>query len=460
MSGHFPLLVIGAGPAGLAAATTAAGLGLEVAVVDEQPAPGGQIYRAIERAPKDRAELLGADYRYGARLVGAFRASGAEFLAETSVWSLDDERRVGLLHRGRASMVSADRVIIASGAMERPVPFPGWTLPGVMNAGAAQILLKGSGVVPADGTVIAGSGPLLVLLAWQYLRAGVQVKAVLEVSPRGNLWQAVPRLPSALIAGHYLTRGLRYLAALRRGGVPVLYGISGLAAVGEGHLEAVEFSRGGRRERITTGSLLSHFGLVTNVHLGEAAGCRHAWDLRQQTWRPLLDAWGNSSVPGIAVVGDGAGIGGARSAEHAGRLAGLEAVHALGWISRRNRDAQGRVDRNWLAADLRIRPFLEALHRLPEDLLATSDDATLVCRCEEISAGRIRQAVREGHTDPNQIKFLTRCGMGPCQGRQCAHAVAHIVAAQVRGSVADQRPFRVRPPLRPLSIAELAGLEP
>jgi NADPH-dependent 2,4-dienoyl-CoA reductase/sulfur reductase-like enzyme len=463
VSAHYPLLVIGAGPAGLAAATTAAHRGLEVTLLDEQPAPGGQIYRSIEEAPKPRAELLGADYRRGAELVRAFRASGAQYLSETQVWSLSRRDNcgcaVGTLRQGLARLVSAQRVILAGGAMERPVPFPGWTLPGVMNAGAAQILLKSAGLVPNQGTVIAGTGPLLLLLAWQYLRAGVKVEAVLELAPQRNLWWAAPRLPSALRAGHYITRGLKYLAALRRGGVPVRYGISGLRALGGNRLEAVQYYRGGRRYEIRSASLLTHFGVVPNIHLTEAAGCRHFWDDGQQCWRPELDTWGNTSIPGIGVAGDNAAVGGALSAAHAGRLAALEAARALGRLDQDERDRQSREDRTWMLADLRIRPFLEALHRLPDSLLATPDDRTLVCRCEEVSAGEIRQAVRDGHRDPNQVKFLTRCGMGPCQGRQCAHAVAHILAVETGQPVAGQRPFRVRPPIRPLSIAELAALE-
>lgn len=454
------LLVIGGGPAGLTAATTAARLGIYTTLLDEQPAPGGQIYRGVEEAPKPRAELLGPDYQRGARIVQAFRASDAKHLPETTVWSLGPDGKVGILRDGQARIIQASRIILACGATERAVPFPGWTLPGVMNAGAAQILLKSSGVVPADGLVIAGAGPLMLLLAWQYLRAGVRVKAILELSPHVNLWHAAPRLPSALLAGHYITRGFRYLLDLRIGGIPVHFGVSGLRALGEEQLNAIEYLHHGRCHTLPTGQLLIHFGLVPNTHLTEAAGCRHIWNPGQQCWLPATDDWGNTSASGIAVVGDNATIGGARAAEHAGHLAALEAARALHRLNTTERDRQGKDDRGWMRDDLRIRPFLEALHHLPESLLATRDDDTLVCRCEEVTAGQIRQAVREGHTDPNQVKFISRCGMGPCQGRQCAHAVAHIVADETKRPISEQTPFRVRPPVRPISIAQLATLEP
>ncbi|PZD71153.1 Hydrogen cyanide synthase subunit HcnB [Acaryochloris thomasi RCC1774] len=458
-----PLVVIGAGPGGLCAATTAARLGVPVVVLDEQPSPGGQVYRAIAQAPAERVAMLGADYQRGAELVAAFNASGAEYWPQTTIWSLNSKREIGILRQGQARLIEAEQVIIANGAMERPVPFPGWTLPGVMNAGAAQLLLKMSGVVPANGTVIAGIGPLPLLVAWQYLRTGVAIKAVLDLAPSLNLWRAVPHLPRALRAGDYLHRGLKYTLDLQRGGVPIYYGVSHLRAEGNDRVEAVTYGWnqfGVRRsETLPTESLLVHFGVIPRTNLTRAAGCEHHWDRGQQCWRPQVDLWGYTTVPGLAIVGDSAGIGGARSAEYRGRLAAFEAARYLQRISVQQRDRKAQNDLKGLQRDLQVRPFLEALHRLPESLLVPADDDTLVCRCEEISAGQIRAAVRTGHLDPNQVKFNLRCGMGPCQGRQCAPAVAHLVAAEQHRPVSDYQPFRVRPPIRPLSLAQLASLE-
>jgi NADPH-dependent 2,4-dienoyl-CoA reductase/sulfur reductase-like enzyme len=455
------LAVIGAGPAGLSAAALAAELGLKVVLIDEQASPGGQVYRALAEAPAERVSLLGDDYRRGRALLDALHTSGAEYWPDTNVWSLDRDRTLGIVRDGRAAMLQFDRVIIAGGAMERPVPFPGWTLPGVMNAGAAQILLKSAGVVPADGTVIAGVGPLLLLVAGQYLRAGVNVKAVLEISPRSNMLRAAPHLLHATAAGHYLRRGVKYTLDLARAGVPIHYGVSRLRAHGEQHIESVEFAAHGwwgRRDRVlATNSLLVHFGVTPRTSLVRAAGGRLAWDADVQCWRPRVDQWGNTSVDGIAVAGDAAGIGGAISAEHSGRLAALAAACSLDYITVAERDRLGRADIAWRHKDLRIRPFLNALYRLPQEFLAPGD-ATIVCRCEEISAGQIRQAVRAGHTDPDQVKFLLRCGMGPCQGRQCAQSVAYIVAATQQLPPAAFGPFRVRPPIRPLTIGQLADL--
>ncbi len=458
MNNHYQLLVVGAGPAGLAAATTVSAHGVSCALLDEQPAPGGQIYRAVESIPEQRAQQLGEEYLRGRELVQAFRLSGADYFPETRVWSLNERRELGIVRGQKAEIITADRVIVAGGAMERPVPFPGWTLPGVMQAGAGQILFKSSGVVPDNGVVLAGSGPLLLLLAWQYLHAGVEIKALLDLTPIGNHLAAIPKLPKALSARHYLTKGLKYKLDLKRAGVPMLNGVSDLRAEGNECLRALTFRHRGKIKNIETVLLLTHFGVIPHTFLTQAAGCRHVWDDSQQCWRPQHDEWGRTDIVGILVAGDGAAINGARSAEHAGRLAGFAILADLGVINQSERDRLAVEDRRWMREDRYIRPFLEAYFSIPKSLLVTPEDETIVCRCEEISAGQIRRAVAEGHQDSNQVKFFTRCGMGPCQGRQCGHAVAQIVADASGTAISEVGHFRGRPPVAPLSLGQLSAL--
>lgn len=458
MKSHYQLLIIGGGPAGLAAAVTASSHGISCALLDEQPAPGGQIYRSIESVPEQRAETLGSEYSRGKELAIAFRKCDADYFPETRVWSLNREREVGILHKDKSKIISADQVLVASGAIERPVPFPGWTLPGVMQAGAGQILFKSAGVIPDDGVVLAGSGPLLLLLAWQYMQVGVDIKAMLDVTPLSNHLMAMPKLPRALLAHHYLTKGLVYQRDLNRAGVSTKIGVSELRAEGDGELQIVRYRHLGREHTIETDLLMTHFGVIPHIWLTQAAGCRHQWDSSQQCWRPKHDEWGKTSIDGILVAGDGAGINGARSAEHAGRLVGLQALFALGVLSQTERDKQSANARKWVRDERHIRPFLEAYFAIPQTVLATQDKETIVCRCEEITAGQIREAVANSHGDSNQVKYLSRCGMGPCQGRQCANAVAHIVADAGGQAVSAKSHFRGRPPVAPLTLQQLASL--
>jgi NADPH-dependent 2,4-dienoyl-CoA reductase/sulfur reductase-like enzyme len=468
---HYSLVIIGAGPAGLSAATVAAEHGLDVALFDEQKMPGGQIYRAMESIPAKRASLLGDEYQHGKKLVSQFRDASiknasVDYFPETQVWSLqaglsNHKHEIGLLHNDNAELITADQVLLANGAMERPLPFPGWTLPGVMNAGAGQILFKAHGIVPADGVVLAGSGPLLLLLAWQYLHAGVKIRAILDLTPMHNHLRALPYLPRALLAGHYLVKGLAYKRELKQAGISTLHNVSNLHAhddlQGSEQLESISFKHKGKQHTIKTDLLLTHFGVIPQSQLSQAAGCKHYWDNSQQCWRPKLDVWGNSSIDGILIAGDGGGIGGARTAEHAGRLAAIQTLYKLGRIGKDERKRLAKDYKKWMAEELHIRPFLQAFFHIPAKLLREPADNTVVCRCEEITAGEIRQAVTDGHGDSNQVKFFTRCGMGPCQGRQCAEAVANIVA-DACGNNKPEGLYRARPPVTPLTLGQLAEL--
>lgn len=389
-----------------------------------------------------------------------FRASGAAYFPDSSVWSLNQKREIGLNHNQQTCMIQADRVLLANGAIERPVPFPGWTLPGVMNAGAGQIMLKQNGLVPEDGLVLAGSGPLLLLLGWQYLHAGVKIRAFLDTSPHVNLLRALPHLPRALLAHHFITRGLGYQFDLKRAGVPMIKAVTDLKAVGDTQLQAVHFKAGGKNHVIETERLMVHFGVIPNTHLSRAVGCKHKWNKSQQNLCPVVGRWSNSSCEGIQIVGDGASIGGARTAEHAGRIAAFQALHSLGLIDKKQRNQAARDDQKWMRDDQHIRPFLEKLFRHPKSLLSRPDAETIICRCEEVSAADIRREIASGHTHSNQIKFITRSGMGPCQGRQCTQAVAHIVAIETGQSITADSLYKVRPPVKPLSLGQLASLYP
>ena len=468
MSEHCELVVIGGGPAGLGAATTAAELGVKVSLIDEQATPGGQIFRGVENADNANSSILGHDYLQGAALVDAFRKSGAIYRAQSDIWLVTPERDVGVVSSGAASMVKAQHIIIATGSMERAVPFPGWTLPGVMTVGAGQILLKQEGMVPNGtarvagsnaGIVLAGIGPLLLLVACQYLRAGVAIQALLDMTPLGNYLRALPHLPMALTAGDYIAKGKALKRELTQAGVPIITGVSNLAARGDSRIENIEYTTSGQRHMPETDLLMVHFGVVPNGHLAASFGVAEVWDEGQQCWHPSIDPWGNTDNEGIALAGDCAGIAGARAAELSGRLAALQSACALGHIDREERDRLAAPLHRARNRDLRIRPFLEALFRPPASLMGQVGDNTLVCRCEEVTAGRVREAVALGCQGPNQVKAFTRAGMGPCQGRQCGSSVSHVVAEARSVAVQTIGHFRVRSPVKPITLGAIASLD-
>ncbi|MBM3620363.1 MAG: FAD-dependent oxidoreductase [Alphaproteobacteria bacterium] len=458
MSEARDLAIIGAGPAGMAAAITAATLGVDTVVLDEQASPGGQIYRAITETPVRHGTVFGDDYWRGLDLARAFIGSGATYLPGTTVFSVaprveDDRREIGISSGGQARLLRARHVIVATGAQERPMPVPGWTLPGVLTAGAAQILLKSAGLAPSGRTVLAGSGPLLWLLAAQLLRAGGTLSAILDTTPRIR-----PGLDMlAFATSPYLSKGLALMRETRRHLAPIS-GLTGLRAEGDDRLRGVSFfDRAGTTRRIDCDTLLLHQGVVPNVNLAMSIGCAHRWDDSQLCFVPTLDAWGHSGTDGVSIAGDGAGIAGAESAAERGRLAALDAACRLGRIDAARRDREAEAPRRVLATYGRGRAFLERAFRPIEAHRIPSGD-TIACRCEEVSAAQIEDAVRIGATGPNQLKAYLRCGMGPCQGRLCGLTVTELIA-RARGKTPDEiGHYRLRPPVKPITVAELASL--
>lgn len=475
MTRMFDLLIVGAGPAGMTAAVRARDFGMSVLVVDDQPTPGGQIWRAIEtRAASPVGDLLGQEYRDGLPVAQALRASGAMYEPGTQVWQIEPENhsdatqstpsqggawQVFMSRAQRAEKVRATSVLLATGAQERPVPFPGWTLPGVLTVGAAQILLKTSRQIPEHPVWVAGSGPLPLLYMIQLQRAGGRVAGWLDTTPVGAWRRALPHVMGALAGWQDILKGLKWARDLRRTGFPIVRGVTHLRAQGGDRLERIAYrTADGRAHEVPAQLLLIHEGVVPSIHMTQAIGCEHIWRDSQACFAPVVDTWGQTNQPGIFVAGDGAGIGGARAACTRGDLA------ALGIALRASKlpvDAALRSAaplRRRLAAELATRPLLDALYRPRPEVFAPADE-TIVCRCEELSAAQIREAAAIGHPGPNQIKAFTRAGMGPCQGRQCGYTVAHILA-QAHGEPVETVGFyRIRPPLKPLTLGELASLD-
>ncbi|WP_342359296.1 NAD(P)/FAD-dependent oxidoreductase [Terrarubrum flagellatum] len=463
----YDLVIVGAGPAGLAAAATASGFGLSVLLADENGAPGGQIYRGITRSSEADRRRLGPDYAAGKKLSAAFAESAAAYTLGALVWSVaptDEETpdadyplEVGISLGGVARAIGAQRVLLATGAIERPFPIPGWTLPGVMSAGAAQILLKTSALAPSGRTVIAGSGPLLYLLASQLIAAGAPPVALVDTTPRKNWRVALPDFP-AFAMSSYAAKGLKLLFDVAKR-IRVIRNVSALEAVGGDKFETLIVTRtNGTMERIDADLLLLHQGVAPNLNLSSAAGCALEWDEKQALFRPKRDEWLESSEAGISIAGDGGGIVGAQASVIEGEIAGLVAAFRLSRISKEMFAQRGAELKKRLASVLRGRAFLDRLFRPADEFRVPQRDDAIVCRCEEVSAGRVRATAALGVQGPNQMKAFLRCGMGPCQGRLCGLTVSEMIA-QARGvSPADVGYYRLRPPVKPVPLREFAAM--
>jgi len=461
--GPLDVAVIGAGPAGLAAATLCAERGLATVLYDEQQAPGGQIYRNVTASPFRQPEILGDDYWHGAALVPPFHASGATYVPGATVWAVskcDDGLHelgvsTGAPDARRAELVPVRAVIIATGAQERPFPIPGWTLPGVMSVGAAQLLLKTAAEVPTGRVVLAGSGPLLWLLAAQYLNVGVVVDALLDTTPRGRYAEAASHA-WGFMRSEYFAKGLQLVRNVRAK-VTIVEHVTALAADGGERVETVRYEVAAKVHEMPADLLLLHQGVVPNINLSNAIGCEHRWNELQACFDPVVDDWGGTSVANVFIAGDGAGIAGALAAEAGGQLAALAVANGLGRITAQDRDAAAAAPRQALARATRGRKFFDTLYR-PADAFRLPRGDTVVCRCEEVTAQQIVDTVRLGCAGPNQVKSFLRCGMGPCQGRFCGLTVTELIARARGVPPAEVGYYRLRFPIKPITLGELAAL--
>ena len=457
------VVVVGAGPAGMTAASCLAQSGVRVLVLDEHTAPGGQVYRSVEKVTDKRSadlNVLGSHYRNGSKLVERLHSSGAQYWPGTSVWEIsaagESTLAVGVVRDGRVQLIQAGHIILATGAMERPTPFPGWTLPGVMTVGAAQTLLKSSGLVPDGRIAVAGSGPLLYLYVSQLIKAGKKPQVILDTQPRTSLQAKLSVLAALTVDPASMFRGLGWMREVRRE-VQVRKRVHRLRAGGVEKLSSISYVSCDRQFTDDVDLLLVHDGVIPNTWLAMSAGCRHHWDVQQRCWVPDITGAGQTSRQSVSVVGDAAGIMGADASVLHGEAVASEVIACL---EGKQQNSLGNAAHPLLVRQQRLlRRCLDQFYPPAPEFELPPDDETIVCRCEEVTAGQIRQVATLGCVVPNQGKAFTRCGMGPCMGRKCGVTVSRLIAEHHGLGMDEVGHYRIRPPVKPITVAQLAELE-
>ena len=457
------IAIVGGGPAGLGAALEAAQTGAQVVLLDEYPTLGGQFYKQVPEAFAVRNLKAESDqFVEGVELVERVKNSSVEFLANTLVWSIFPDGTLGLSREERTEELRAKKLILAPGAQEVPVAFPGWTLPGVMMGGAAQSLLVTQRVLPGRRVVLAGVGPLQLKVASQLLDAGAAVVDMLEASskPPVSMENALRSL------GHWgkMREGMTYWMKLKKARVPYHHSHVPVRALGKEQLEAVVVAQVDEEWRVIPGSertleadtLCLSYGFLPATQLTRLVDCRLDFNERAGGWVTWHDPDQRTSVEGVYVAGEVGGIGGSEVALEEGRIAGLAAARALGKAETSASRKQEAEARKRLTRAREFAELASGMMQLKPALLDLITDDTILCRCESVPATQIMQAIgAEGDCTLRGIKVQTRAGMGSCQGRMCGHLISRLIAKKTGMPLESIRPDTARPPIKPVPLRVL-----
>ncbi len=451
------IVVVGAGPAGLAAARAASEAGANVVVLDEYARPGGQYFRQGSQGNILPASIVGTSQRKGAAEIAALDRDKVVVLNGALVWGVFSPDSVTYTHAGVTRTLSARAIVLATGAYERTIAFPGWTLPGVMTAGAAQTMLKEHGVRVGKRIALAGSGAFLFPVSTQLAAAGAEIAVACE-AVRDAFW--LLRSPKALLQPDKLLEGAGYLFKAARYRVPFRFGWTVIEARGEGRVEEVTIARIDDNWRALPGSemvlsvdtLLINFGFIPNLQLPRLLGCTIHWDATLATYCTTHDADQRATVAGVYVAGETTGLGGHRVAMGEGFVAGRTAAFDIGFNTRALDARQLASVRRQLEKD---RFFVDHVNRtfsLREGIYDRIEGRITVCRCEEVSASSILKVAQEWDGSLRAVKQCTRAGMGPCQGRICESMVARLAARASQRDIQSLGVDSVRPAVKPVPL--------
>jgi NADPH-dependent 2,4-dienoyl-CoA reductase/sulfur reductase-like enzyme len=444
----------------LSAARSAAQTGAKVTLLDGYSRPGGQYYRLPPERLQSRATQRQQE---GLRLWQSTLDAGVEILSERVVWNLTKERVLSIAGPHGSGTIQAGAVIVASGAYERLVPFRGWTLPGVITSGAAQALLY-QGVQPGRRALVAGCGPLQWTTAAELLEAGVEVAAVLEGAPLfPHMLEHLPAMwgqwGRALEGAHALATFVRHRVPFRRG-----WGI--LAALGETEVEGALIARldagwrpiPGTEREVICDTICVGWGFIPFNALIRLAGAEQGWRADLGGEVPLRGKDFETSVPGIYAVGDGAGTGGYRMAMLEGQVAGYSAAARMGHNEKKAREEIHRLQPA-VQRESAFQRLFAALFTPGLGVYELAKEDTTLCRCEGARLADLKKAVAGGARTTGEVKAITRCGMGECQGRMCGQTVAQITARLTGQTVEQVGLYTPRPPVFSLPVEMLIGTE-
>ena len=455
---NYDIVIIGSGPAGIAAAVSSASNGAKVLVIDSNIDIGGQVYKPPPRTYKQLTKVSSKEVKIQKSFSKLIEENKIDIALEHTVWQVNQGFKVYAYNNNNSTTVWKCKVlIIATGTYERIIPFPGWTLPGVIGLAASTTLLKSHRVLPGKNTIVAGCGPLLAVVASGIIKAGGKVGAVIDLN---SSLEWLSSITPMLSNPSNLFEGIGWLKNIIFARTPIYFN-SAIESVTkkDNDLEITLVQKNFKKNRkikLIADSLCVGHGLIPSVDISKSLGVELYFENSSSNWRPKINKYFQSSIEKLYIVGDGSGISGAIPAYEKGLIAGNASSYELKYIEK---DRLDLITNKIFKRLKKLEKFGKSMAKLmtpSSQIIKNVTKDTIVCRCEDIKREEIEEAIKFGAREINQLKSWTRCGMGPCQGRTCEDAISRIMSEHL-GSREKVGTFTRRFPLKPILMDDAVG---
>jgi thioredoxin reductase/bacterioferritin-associated ferredoxin len=453
---EYDLIIIGAGPSGVKAALTCSKKGLKVLIIDSNGNSGGQIYRAPPKSYIKKSEKSLEENLIQIKFSENLKKSNIDTAYNHTVWQVSPGFKIDAFNENGTIQWNTKNLIVATGTYEKIIPFDGWTTPGVIGLAACTILLKAHQTIPGNKIILAGNGPLLILVAYYMLKFGGKVDAIVDTSSK---FEWIKSMISLIFNPKNFIQGISWISKIIFSRVPIYSNslINKVDKIDKGISVKIQNIKNKKIKELTSEVLAVGHGLIPSTDISRLLKVNHSYNELKGGWVPKLDKYFKSSIKGLYIVGDGSGISGAIAAEEKGELAAIAILKDLNLIS--EKEFQNNNDRIIKKLN-RYEIFAKGIAKLnttPQSLIENINNDTVICRCEDITKKDIINSVKNGAKNLNQIKSWTRFGMGPCQGRTCQYAVAKVASQHLKCNMKDLGYLTGRTPLRPFPLDKAIG---